>query len=172
MWASVFGGGSAGPPSAFASCAAGFNRVRDHNDVAAAEDLLARARGGQQLEELGKGLHILVRGGASEELRVSRACLEALSACVEWDKAEEAPYGVLLNREELAVRPELLQALVELLRGPDLWVRFWTLRTLLALCRGSQLPAVRGALLAAPEGPRLLADTVKVEKERVRDEVV
>lgn len=164
----MWGGDGGTTSSAFASCAAAFNRLRDSGDGAAAEDLLARARSGTQLEELGKGLHILVKSGASEDMRVARASLEALSLCVEWDKKEETPYGVLLNREELATRPELLVAMVELLRATDLWVRFWALRTLLPLCRGTALPSVRGALLAAPEGPRLLADTVKDAREPVR----
>jgi hypothetical protein len=113
-------------------------------------------------------MHILVKGSGNEDVRVGRACLEAIAVSVEWTSSEETPYSVLLLREELS-RAELLFGLIDALRKNDLWLRFWALRALLTLARHTQLPALRGALLNAAEGPRLLADTVKARKKERRE---
>ena len=172
-WAKATLAGSGEPAYVFASVAAALNRVREGGSEAraAAEELAVRSRHAGQREALGRGLHILAAAGNSADPGVARASLEALAGALEGEETEEneTAYAVLLNREQLAQDEALVAGLVAGLRDTDLWRRFWTLRVLLALARDAhRLGAVREAVLAAPEGPRLVAETVQDSREAVR----
>jgi hypothetical protein len=68
-------GSSSSFSSTFASTAAAFNRLRESGDLAAANDLLARANAGQQFtEDIGKGVIVCSSCFCSKEKK-KKGCI-------------------------------------------------------------------------------------------------
>lgn len=171
MLASLWGS----TPFAFASVPAALNRLRDGPDRrAAADELRLRAQDTAHHEALGQGLHILVGALACDDVAVRRAALEALSrSCDRAGVPDERQWVELVNAEALVEGEGRLAAVIAALADGDVWVRWWALQLLRVLCaQDAVLPAVRAAVLASSEGPRLVADTLKDPREAVSAQAV